>query len=278
MLVWSMVVIRKAGWQSVCRQACDYVWSARMKTRAGLRLVSAVMLSLLAGCAGEIDALPSASLVMARATASPETFPLQMNAAVRAADQALERALALLAEPRYLEDGWREEMLNAVTLADLGYRQLEALIPPNDQQEKHDAVVEALSGCQDLASFALQGINNLDKGPFNEIAARAKFCRDKLEIATRAPGSAEARALPRSLEEVRQATRLTVTRDANLRGGPGTGYARVATAAPGEQFTVTGRSGKDDWLRIRGATVQEAWIAAFLVKVEGDLMGVPVVP
>ena len=241
-------------------------------------VAAAGLLSLLAGCAGEIAALPASSLVMARPTASPETFALQMNAAVTAADQALERLLGLLAEPHYLDDGWREQVVNAATLADLGYRQLEGLVPPDNQREKHEAAIAALNGCQDLASLALKGINNLDKGPFDEAAARAEFCRSKLGVAMRAPGSAEAQALPESIEAARQAVRFTVSRDANLRGGPGTSYPRVATAETGEQFTVTGRTAKGDWLRISGGQVKEAWIAAFLGKVEGDLQGVAVAP
>jgi hypothetical protein len=201
-----------------------------------------------------------------------------MNAAVKAVDQSLERVLGLLATPPYLDDSWREEIINAATLADLGYRQLEELTPPDVQREKYAAAVAALNECQDLASFVLKGISNLDKEPFDEVAARAAFCRNKLEVATRAPGSAEARAMPESLEAARQTTRLTVTRDANLRGGPGTGYARIATAAPGDQFTVTARSTNGDWLLITGDKVKEAWIAAFLGKVEGDSQELPVVP
>jgi hypothetical protein len=215
---------------------------------------------------------------MARPTASPETFPLQMNAAVRAVDHALERIGSLLAEPHYLDDSWREEVVNAATLADLGYRQIEEFTPPDSQRNKREAALRALKGCQDLASFALKGINNLDKAPFDELAERAGFCRDKLSVATRAPGSAEEEAMPESIEAARQVAYLTVTRDANLRGGPGTSYARVATAAPGDQFTVTGRTEKGDWLRISGGTVKEAWIAAFLGTVEGDTQALPVAP
>lgn len=201
-----------------------------------------------------------------------------MNAAVHAADRSLERVLDLLVEPHYLDDGWREDIVNAATIADLGYRQLAELVPPEDLREKHEAAVQALAGCQDLASFALNGINNLDRGPFDEIGARATFCRAKLEVATRAPGSAEARALPQSLEQARQAARLVVTRDANLRGGPGTSYPRVATAEPGDQFTVTGRTEEGDWLRVTGEKTKEAWIAAFLGRIDGDLDRVPVAP
>ena len=242
-------------------------------------LLAAGGIALLGGCAaGETGALPVSTLVIARATASPETFPLQFNAAVGTVDQVLERILALLADPHYLDDGWREEIVNAATLADLGYRQLAELIPPENQREKHEAAVQALVGCQDLASLVLRGISNLDKGPFDEVAARAEFCRTKLEVARRAPGSAEARALPESIEAARPATLATVLRDANLRGGPGTNYPRVATADAGQQFTITGRSEKSDWLRISGDKVEEAWIAAFLARVDGDLQAAPVAP
>jgi hypothetical protein len=248
-----------------------------MRIKAGYFVATALLLSLSA-CAGQSSALPATSLVIARPTASPETFPLQFNAAVGTANQALERVLSLLADRHYFDDAWREEIVSAATLADLGYRQLAELIPPDNQREKHEAAVQALGGCQDLASFVLKGINNADKGPFDEVSARAEFCRTKLEVATRAPGSEEAKALPDSLEAARKTSMLTVLRDANLRGGPGTGFPRVATAAPGDRFTLTGRSKEGDWLRITGEKVKEAWIASFLARIDGDLEAVPVAP
>lgn len=246
-----------------------------MRFALGGALIAAASL-LLGGCAGGVEAVPASSIVIARPTASPETFPLRMGAAVHAVDQALERVLGLLDAPHYLDDAWQEEIVNAATLADLGYRQLDELTPPDHQRERHEAAVQALGGCQDLASFVLKGISNLDKAPFDEVAARAAFCRTKLEVATRAPGSAEARALPESLEAARRTTRLVVLRDANLRGGPGTGYPRVATAAPGDQFTVIGRTENGEWLRISGEQVKDAWLAAFLARVDGDLLAAPV--
>lgn len=53
----------------------------------------------------------------------------------------------------------------------------------------------------------------------------------------------------------------TVNRNANLRGGPGAGYARVGGAAQGQRVTVTACNAACDWYRLDTG----AWIAAFLV-------------
>lgn len=53
----------------------------------------------------------------------------------------------------------------------------------------------------------------------------------------------------------------TVTATANLRSGPGTTFARIGSAAPGQAVTVTGCNPACDWYQL--STGQ--WVAAFLV-------------
>ena len=57
----------------------------------------------------------------------------------------------------------------------------------------------------------------------------------------------------------------TIGRRMNVRQGPGTNYAVVGTAAPGEQYRITGKSpGSGDWWQIdyEGGS---AWIYGPLV-------------
>lgn len=55
----------------------------------------------------------------------------------------------------------------------------------------------------------------------------------------------------------------TVTKNANLRAGPGTTYAIVGTATAGQVVIIVGKNDKGDWYHLDGGK----WIAAFLVKV-----------
>lgn len=51
-------------------------------------------------------------------------------------------------------------------------------------------------------------------------------------------------------------------RNANLRGGPGTGYAVIGSVAAGAPLEITARNQAGDWLQLASG----AWIAAFLVN------------
>ncbi len=55
----------------------------------------------------------------------------------------------------------------------------------------------------------------------------------------------------------------TVERNANLRAGPGTTYAIVGTAGPGQAVTIVNTNSTGDWYQL----AEEQWIAAFLVDV-----------
>ena len=44
--------------------------------------------------------------------------------------------------------------------------------------------------------------------------------------------------------------RLTVNRSMNVRRGPGTNFAIIGSAQPGDPFTITGRNAAGDWWRI----------------------------
>lgn len=236
-----------------------------------------VLSAALVGCAGAINAETVTTMVRARPTIPPGNYALQMDGAVHALQSSLDKLALLLAEPHYFDDAWKSEAVNLATLVELGYRQLEGLVPPDAELAHHAEAVQAMQDCQTLTVYVFQGINNLDKGPFDEVNERVNFCRTKLGVATRAPGSIESRSQPVSLEAARQEVTVRAKRDANLRGGPSTKNPVVATARPGDTFTVTARTAKSDWLQITSDRVKTAWIAAFLVEADGDLNGLSVV-
>lgn len=57
-------------------------------------------------------------------------------------------------------------------------------------------------------------------------------------------------------------TTATATRNANLRGGPGTTYPVVGGVRTGQALTITGRNEAGDWLQLADGK----WIATFLVN------------
>jgi hypothetical protein len=60
--------------------------------------------------------------------------------------------------------------------------------------------------------------------------------------------------------------------NANLRGGPGTGYAVVGSTQAGDALDVTARNAGGDWLQLAGGE----WIAAFLVDNAPEAADLPV--
>jgi uncharacterized protein YraI len=57
------------------------------------------------------------------------------------------------------------------------------------------------------------------------------------------------------------ATPAAAAENANLRAGPGTGYARVGSVSKGQALTLASRNDAGDWYQLQDGT----WIAAFLV-------------
>ncbi len=243
---------------------------------ASLALCVLALLAL-AGCAGTTNAQSASSLVRARPTTPPETYTLQQNGAVTALRDALDKLAIRLADPHYFDDTWKSDAVNFATIVELGYRELEGLTPPDANREQHAQLVQAVQDCQTLTVYVFQGINNLDKGPFDEVKQRVDLCRDKLRVATDAPGSIEAQKQPANVEAARREISVTTKRDANLRGGPGTAYEVVGAARTWDKFTVVGRTAKGDWLQVNGDRARGWWIAAFLVEADGDLQAAPVI-
>lgn len=62
---------------------------------------------------------------------------------------------------------------------------------------------------------------------------------------------------------------VTTSGTANLRGGPGTGYAITGTLSAGQTVTVQARNG--DWLYLDS----NRWVASWVVTVTGNVAGLP---
>jgi len=65
-------------------------------------------------------------------------------------------------------------------------------------------------------------------------------------------------------------SQASAAKDANLRAGPGTTFAKTGAVKAGDPLAIVGKNVKGDWLKLASG----AWIAAFLVK---DAPAVPVV-
>ena len=59
---------------------------------------------------------------------------------------------------------------------------------------------------------------------------------------------------------------VTIVKNANLRAGPGTNYQIVGKVSPGDSIQVTGKDKSGKWYQVKTKTVDEAWIADFLLK------------
>jgi uncharacterized protein YraI len=68
---------------------------------------------------------------------------------------------------------------------------------------------------------------------------------------------------------------VTAFRAVNVRSAPEVNSTRLGTLQPGESARITGRTEDSEWLRI-DFNGQEAWIAFFVVNVEGELSALPV--
>ncbi len=73
-------------------------------------------------------------------------------------------------------------------------------------------------------------------------------------------------AEPPAVSGPAEACAAVVNSGANLRGGPGTGFAVVGAVAAGESATVTGTNAAGDWIQLRRADGSAAWIASFLLS------------
>jgi uncharacterized protein YraI len=103
----------------------------------------------------------------------------------------------------------------------------------------------------------------------------ATYPPDVSRVAEMRSAEAEARAAGRGLwatgESAAGAAGAATTTTANLRSGPGTGYAVVRTLAAGTELALTGRNRTGDWLQ----TAEGAWVFATLVT--GAPANLPVV-
>ena len=63
----------------------------------------------------------------------------------------------------------------------------------------------------------------------------------------------------------------------NVRSGPGTAYAIIAKAMPGENYRVVGRAAGGAWLQIDRGEDEVGWVSVDYVEVTGDFSQLPIV-
>ncbi len=80
---------------------------------------------------------------------------------------------------------------------------------------------------------------------------------------------------PMRLQGTMQA-RVVTADIANLRATPSTNGARLGSVRNGELFSVVGRNEAGDWVKIENGAYS-AWMATFLLRLNGDVMTLPVV-
>jgi uncharacterized protein YraI len=62
----------------------------------------------------------------------------------------------------------------------------------------------------------------------------------------------------------------------NLRSGPGTGYPQVGTTKPGETYAVQSQTSDGSWLEVCCVEQKPVWVAAELVKAQGNIKTVQI--
>jgi uncharacterized protein YgiM (DUF1202 family) len=72
---------------------------------------------------------------------------------------------------------------------------------------------------------------------------------------------------------------ITLSKAANMRGGPGTADAIVRTGKTGEVFAITGKAQANDglWYQVELGGGKQGWIRSDLGRASGAVAGVPVV-
>jgi uncharacterized protein YgiM (DUF1202 family) len=73
------------------------------------------------------------------------------------------------------------------------------------------------------------------------------------------------------------ATATIATGVANIRNGPGIGYAIVATAPQGHVVTLLGRNNLSSWAKVRLANGTEGWVKADLISPNVAISSLPII-
>ncbi|MCU0462939.1 MAG: SH3 domain-containing protein [Anaerolineae bacterium] len=73
------------------------------------------------------------------------------------------------------------------------------------------------------------------------------------------------------------ATATVNAASANLRGGPGTGFAAVGALVRDEELIAVGRSSNGEWVQVRTRYGTQGWVSTPLVDLEGEFEALPVV-
>ena len=89
-------------------------------------------------------------------------------------------------------------------------------------------------------------------------------------------GSYDAAAVPAAAATSTPSTpSIVASKVVNLRGGPGTNYPVVGSAAVGKPYQVTGRNKDGTWLELCCVNGKAAWVLRSLVTVNGSATSIP---
>ena len=71
------------------------------------------------------------------------------------------------------------------------------------------------------------------------------------------------------------APKLTATQNINVRGGPGTNYAKIGELTAGQSFDIVGKNNAGDWYQF-SFNGQQGWVRQDFVTLNGDAGGVQI--
>ena len=139
--------------------------------------------------------------------------------------------------------------------------------PPAPATEE---IAPALTEAADLATRAAAKVTDAAARSTSETATRAAQPTATLAPTATAPPSPTPTATPQPAITARVAPDTL-----NVRGGPGTGYAKQAELRQGDRLTVLERDADGKWLRVRTPDGKEGWVSAELTDLGGAVAGVP---
>jgi hypothetical protein len=268
--------------------------------RHGFILPVIIMALALAGCsrasqtntAGTPEPMPKLPAdVISEATTYGSTLMGQLGAL----SSVMNRYSELLQNPRLGAKDW-ELLVNAQGAAiDLANEDISRINPPEPLKTIHAAVLNAVSDCLSARKIVQSAMQAADATQLGEAAKLTQSCiaktgqvRTDLQLIAKnnnisfseiplSGAAALSESDPIAPTGASSGVQGAVNEDANLRAGPGTGYAKVGGLKKGSTVTVIGRNEAGDWLVVQVQGIPQAWVAAFLVNGVTDAKSLPTV-
>ncbi|MFN8463916.1 MAG: SH3 domain-containing protein [Caldilineaceae bacterium] len=209
-------------------------------------------------------------------------YALKVLTQVGALSDAVDQIGSLMRDPQVGSDEWVSDLGNALAAIQEAHTALTKIVPPAAMKDIHR---QALSGSQDCYDFTVQFVASIKANNSDDMIASLRLlesCDDKMAeagdmmrtytaslaaqptaVATVQP-AAKATAKPPTVTADQSAAIGTVSRNANLRQGPGTSYAVVGSLVAGDTITIVDKNPGGDWYKLDNGK----WVAAFLVTLD----------